>query len=211
VFSVGVVRERRAAADTARTRLSGNAPLGPCAFLGIRFTKNGRQCRIGVGSAHDDVDPRRERHQRREIAVARIAVAEAPGSATREISEPDIRKTDPGECVEQIQLLEAGKVALDDAVRQRAVLSPLNVDRHLPAIVPIGVEQSAVPEGPNVGRRARGIVADPKDLFVGWDGKWNPRPVDVVSPEEMVGNDRPSRVDDRNHPFEWEPLVALDV
>jgi hypothetical protein len=39
----------------------------------------------------------------------------------------------------------------------------------------------------------------------------DPGSVDVVVPEEMVGNDRPSRVEDRDCSVEREPFVALEV
>jgi hypothetical protein len=35
--------------------------------------------------------------------------------------------------------------------------------------------------------------------------------MDVVAPEEMVGDDRPSGVQDGDGAIEWEPLVALEV
>jgi hypothetical protein len=35
--------------------------------------------------------------------------------------------------------------------------------------------------------------------------------VNVVAPEQVIGNDRPFRVNDGNDPLEREPLVALDV
>jgi hypothetical protein len=35
--------------------------------------------------------------------------------------------------------------------------------------------------------------------------------VNVVLPEEVVGDDRPSGMDDRDDALEREPLVALDV
>jgi hypothetical protein len=55
------------------------------------------------------------------------------------------------------------------------------------------------------------VVADPEDLFVGRDGKRDPGPVDVVAPEQVVSDDRPTGVDDGNDPLQREPLVALDV
>jgi len=91
------------------------------------------------------------------------------------------------------------------------MLPPLDVDRHLPAITPIGVEQSAVPESPDICWDVGGVVADPEDLFVGWHGKGNPGSVDIVAPEQVVGNYQPRGMDDGDYAFKWEPLVALNV
>jgi hypothetical protein len=35
--------------------------------------------------------------------------------------------------------------------------------------------------------------------------------VDIVAPEQVVGDDRAGRMDDGDHALQWEPLVALDV
>ena len=91
------------------------------------------------------------------------------------------------------------------------MLAPLDVDSHLPAVAPVHVEQRPVPEGPDIRRGAGRVVADPDDLFVRRDGKRHPGPVNIVAPEKMVGDDRPSRVEDGNYPLEGEPFVTLNV
>ena len=203
--------EREVTAGTAKTGLSGSTSLRPCAFPRIRFSEDGGECRICVDPARDNIDPRSQRYQGRKVSVTRISVAETPRSAPCQISEPDIGKTDPRERIEEIQLLEAREIAFDDAVGKGAVLAPLDVDRDLTAAPPIRMEQCAMPKGPNIGRRAGRVVTDPKDLFIGRDGKRNPGPVDVVAPEQVIGDEGQFWVDDRNDAFEWEPLVALDV
>lgn len=91
------------------------------------------------------------------------------------------------------------------------MFAPLNVDCDLAAFAPIGMQQSAMPEGPYVGGRARGVVANPHDLLVGGDREWDPGAVDVISPQEMVGDDAAGGVYDGNDPLKGEPFVALDV
>lgn len=91
------------------------------------------------------------------------------------------------------------------------MFSPLNVDGHLAAIAPIGVEQRAVPECPKLRGGLGGVVSHPDDLLVGWDGERNPRPVDVISPEQVVGNDPAGRMNHGDNTLQWEPLVPLDV
>ena len=76
------------------------------------------------------------------------------------------------------------------------MFSPLHVDRDLAAVAPVGMKQRAVPIRPDVGRRARRVVADPDDLFVGRDGERNPRAMDVVLPEQVIGDDAARRMDD---------------
>jgi hypothetical protein len=68
-----------------------------------------------------------------------------------------------------------------------------------------------VPESPELRRRPAAVVADPDDLLVGWDGERDPGAVDVVSPEQVVGDDPASRVNDGDDPLQWEPLVRLEV
>ena len=92
-----------------------------------------------------------------------------------------------------------------------AVLAPLHVDGRGAAAAPVGVQDLAVPVGPDVGGRAAGVVADPDDLLVGGHGEGDPGAVDVVPPEQVVGDDRPRGVDDGDGALEREPFVALEV
>src|SRR5215212_1598079 len=85
------------------------------------------------------------------IAIAGVTAAKTPGAAAREIPEPDIRQSDPGEGVEEIQLLERRKIALDHPVGHRSVFAPLDVDFNLPATAPVRVQQRPMPKGPDVG------------------------------------------------------------
>ena len=91
------------------------------------------------------------------------------------------------------------------------MFAPLDVDGDLPSITPLGVQQLAVPEGPNVGGRFGRIVPNPDDLLVGRDGERDPRAVDVVLPEEVIGDDPTHWMNDGDDPLKREPLVALDV
>jgi len=211
VFSAESNVEEEAKADTAKTGLSGSALLGPSPFLRIGFSKDGDERRVGIGGSNYHVNSRGEREQCREITVPRVSVTETPWTAAGEVTEPDVREADPRERVKDVQLLESREIAFDDPMGQRAMLSPLDVDRDLAAIAPIGVEQSAVPEGPDIRRCPGRVVTDPKDLFVGRDGEGNPGTVDIIEPEQVVGDDWAGRIDDRDDPFEREPLVALDV
>lgn len=91
------------------------------------------------------------------------------------------------------------------------MLSPLDVDGDLSTIAPFGVELLAVPKRPNVGWRFGRVVSNPDDFFVGRDSEWNPGPVNVVLPQEVVGDNPAGGVDHRDHPLQWEPLISLDV
>jgi hypothetical protein len=91
------------------------------------------------------------------------------------------------------------------------MFSPLDVDRDLASITPIGVKHGAVPIGPDVRGGSGRVITNPEDLFVGRDGKGNPGSVDVIAPEEMVGDDWTAGIDYGDDAFEREPLVPLDV
>src|ERR1051325_4414999 len=91
------------------------------------------------------------------------------------------------------------------------MLPPLDVDRDLTTLAPIGMEQRPMPVGPAICCRSRGMVADPDDFFVRRHREWNPRSVDVVLPEEMVGDDGAGRVKHGHDPLQWEPFVSLQV
>jgi hypothetical protein len=56
-----------------------------------------------------------------------------------------------------------------------------------------------------------GIVADPHQLLVRRLGPRSPLPVHVVSPEEMIRDDRSRRMNDRDDAIERKGLVALEV
>ena len=72
------------------------------------------------------------------------------------------------------------------------MLAPLHVDRDL-TLRPRRVEDCAVPVGPHVGRRLRGVVAYPHDFLISRNSERDPRPVDVVPPQQVVGNYRALR------------------
>lgn len=146
-----------------------------------------------------------------EIAISPVAVTEAERAAPSEVPEPDVGEANPGEGVEEVELLEGGEIALDGAMWQGAMFSPLDVDGDLSAVVPVGVQQGAVPEGPDVGGGAGRVVADPDDFFVGGDGEGDPGAVNVVLPEQVVADDAPGGVDDGDDALQGEPFVALDV
>jgi hypothetical protein len=91
------------------------------------------------------------------------------------------------------------------------MLPPLDIDGHLTTSAPISVQQRAVPVRPQVGRGARGVVADPDDLLVRGDGEGYPGPVYVVAPEEVVRDNRSRGMNDGYYAFQGEPFIALDV
>ena len=190
---------------------SGKVGSRPRRFLGVGTTEHFDERRNRILESDHCVDVLADRKLLAEITVSPVAVTEAARSATREIAEPDVGQPDPGERVEQVQLLERRQIAFDGAMRQRPVLAPLHVDRDLAAVAPVGVEQRPVPERPDVGRRAGRVVADPDDFLVGRDRERYPGAVDVVLPQQVVGNDAPRGMDDRDDSLQGEPFVALDV
>src|SRR6476619_7552328 len=101
--------------------------------------------RVGrIFRANHGRESRSERHQLRVVAIARVPVAEAPRTAPGQIAEPDVGESDPGERIKQIELSPGWEVALDGAMRQGPVLSPLDVDGDLAAIAPVRVKQVAM-------------------------------------------------------------------
>src|SRR5688572_9337194 len=89
------------------------------------------------------------------------------------------------------------------------MLSPLHVDRNGAAIAPGRVQDRPVPKSPKVGGRSRTVVPHPYDLFISWDGKRDPRPVDVVAPQQVKCDNRPRWVYYRDDPLQRKPLVAV--
>jgi hypothetical protein len=67
-------------------------------------------------------------------------VTTAPRTATREVTEPNVWKPDPGERVEQIQRLPGGQIAFSRAAWQWSHGFHLDIDRHLSEIRPVGVQ-----------------------------------------------------------------------
>jgi hypothetical protein len=90
------------------------------------------------------------------------------------------------------------------------VLTPLDVDLDLPPL-PWGVEDEAMPVGPDFCRRATRVVAHPDDLFVSGDGEGNPGAVHIVAPQHVVRDDAAGRVDDGDDSAQREPFVSLPV
>jgi len=90
------------------------------------------------------------------------------------------------------------------------VLSPLNVDRDL-GLWPAGVEKRSMPVGPDFRWCTGRVVYHPDNLLVRRNGKRDPRPVDIVAPEQVVSNYRLRRMDDRNDPGQGEPFIPLEV
>ena len=62
------------------------------------------------------------------------------------------------------------------------MLAPLDIDRGGAPVVPVGVQDLAVPIGPEIGRGAARLIAHPDDLLVGGHREWDPRAMDVVAP-----------------------------
>lgn len=91
------------------------------------------------------------------------------------------------------------------------MFSPLDIDRRRSMIAPIGVDDLAVPVRPQIRRRVRRVVTDPDDFFVRGDGKWDSRSIDVILPQQVVGDDRPLGMDHSDDPGQREPLVTLHV
>ena len=180
-------------------------------LFGVRATKDRDQCRRRVDFPHHSVEAIGKRQDLRELSIATIAMAKAPWPPSREISEPDIGKPYPREGVEEVQLSRKRQITFDCLMGERPVLSPLDVDGDLSSVTPLGVEQGAVPERPDVGRRFCRVVSDPDDFLVCRDGERNPGPMNVVPPQEVVGDHAAGRVDDRDDSLQREPLVALDV
>jgi hypothetical protein len=135
-------------------------------------------------------------------------VAKAYGAFARDISQQDVGLPEDRHGVEEIEGPWPGQVALADVSREAAVLAPLNVDHDL-GPRPRGVKYLTVPVSPNVGRGVSRVVAYPEDLFIGWNCEGNPGPVDVVAPEQMVGDDPPDGVQDGDHTFERERFIPL--
>src|SRR5947207_13530416 len=105
---------------------------------------------------------------------------EAPRSAMDELSHPDVGKGGKFERVHEIECLQAGQIALNDTVRQRAMLSPLHADRCPALVAPVRVENRAMPVRPQVGwRSSRRVVADPNLFLVARLGPRQPLAVDI--------------------------------
>jgi len=81
------------------------------------------------------------------------------------------------------------------------MLSPLDVDRDLATIAPICVQQRSMPVCPEVDRGVSRVVTHPYDLLVGWDSERDPRPVDIVLPQQVVGDHAPRGVKHGNDPL----------
>src|SRR5947208_3648223 len=146
----------------------------------------------------------------RELAIATVAVAEARRARPREVAQQDIPFTQPGVGVELVELLHAREVALDHAARQRSVLPPLNVYGNASLVLPRRMQHRAVPEGPEIRRGTRVVVADPDDLLVSGHGGRYPRPVHVIAPQQVICNDRPRGMYHCNDAVEGEVFVALN-
>ena len=90
------------------------------------------------------------------------------------------------------------------------MLSPLNVYPHL-SLRPGRVKYRAMPVSPDFRRSQGRVVPDPHNLLIGRDGEWNPGPVDVIPPKQVIGYDPLLWVKDRDGSGELERFVTLQV
>ena len=90
------------------------------------------------------------------------------------------------------------------------MFSPLHIDCDL-GPVPWSVKDCAMPVGPHISRRVRRVVSDPHDLLVSRNRERNPRSVDVVPPQQVVGDYPLGWVENGRDPGQREPFVTLKV
>ncbi len=105
--------------------------------------------------------------------------------------------------------LEERQVALARAPRHGPMLAPLDINDYLTLSSPIGVQNAAMPVGPDISWRAGRIVSHPHDFLVSGDRERKPGSVRVVTPEQMVRDNRSRWVHDGQYSYEREPFVAL--
>jgi hypothetical protein len=71
------------------------------------------------------------------------------------------------------------------------------------------VQYCPVPKSPKVCGRSGTVVSDPYDLFISWDGERDPRPVDVVAPQQVKSDYRPRWVYYGDNTLQRKPLIAV--
>ena len=177
----------------------------------VRNGEHGGECRRWVGAPYDDVERVPRPQDARELSVPPVRMEESRRARPRDAPEEDVEDSELMERVECVQRLEPRQIALDDAAGHQTMLSPLHVDRWCAVTAPVGVQHFAMPVRPYISGCSARVVADPDDLLVRRHGERDPRAMDVVLPEQVVTDDRPGWVDNRDGAHEWEPFVALDV
>src|SRR4051812_43602948 len=105
---------------------------------------------MGVGGADDDVERIAQSNDARKIAIAIVGVEEPQRSRPRQPAEQDVGKSEEVVSVEGVEGFEPRQVAFDDAPWKGPMLAPLHVDRRGAALSPIGMENCAMPEGPQL-------------------------------------------------------------
>jgi len=82
-------------------------------------------------------------------------------------------------------------VAFDDVMGKGAMFSPLDVGRPLATLPPVGVEDTAGPERPNICGRVSYVVSHPNDLLIRAHRERSPGAMNVVLATEVTGEDVP--------------------
>jgi hypothetical protein len=57
----------------------------------------------------------------------------------------------------------------------------------------------------------RRVIPHPYDLLIGRHGERNPGAIDVVAPQQVVGDEGLVGVKNRDHAGQREPFIALEV
>jgi len=177
----------------------------------VRNPEHGGESRRWVVAPHDDVEHVTRPHDARELAIPSVRVEEPRRARPRDAAEQDVENSELMERIECVQRLKPRQIALHDAAGHQTVLSPLHVDSRCAVAAPVGVQHFAMPVRPYISGCSARVVADPDDLLVRGHGEGDPRAMDVVLPEQVVTDDRPGWVDNRDGAHEREPFVALDV
>lgn len=201
-------RRRRDADVTARALV--RRPLGPRSFPRVPRPEDRPEQLRGIVGARDHVDSSGQPQRLRERAIARIAAAEAERPAPGQTAQPQVGNPRPGQKVERLERPSEGEGLRASRPGKGPVLSPLHVDEDLP-LRPGNVEDIPMPVRPKVNRSPGRVVAHPDDFLVRGPRKGHPGAVGVVAPQEMIGDDRPGRVENRHRPNQREPFIGLQV
>jgi hypothetical protein len=170
----------------------------------------GSEERVRIGGAPDRGESRTEQNGTRELQVALEAAAEAERTTTGEATKPQVGQH-VRQCVEDLERLVARKIRGRHSVWHGAVLSPLHVYSDLSLSSPIGVQNVAVPIGPEIRRSQGGVVADPELFLVGTLREGRPASSDVVLVREEIRDYAPRGVQNGNRSLQRERFVPLEV